>query len=189
MVKNKILSLLLAIFFISCNEYTPKPVGFVRIEKEEGEIIKFETPEFSFLHPSYTKIDLLKSETKHETWFNIVYPTYQANIHCTYISTNAKDLPKILDDSHQLAYSHAIKAESISQSQYADTINHTAGIIYDIKGAVASPVQFYLSDGSSRFMRGALYFNGATRPDSIAPVVSYIRADIIQLMESLEWKR
>jgi len=164
-------------------------MGFVRIEKEEGEIIKYERPEFSFLYPSYAKIEPLKPETEKEIWFNIDYPVYRATIYCTYIPTNIKVLPKMLDDSHQLAYSHAVKAESISQSQFTDTLKHTTGLIYDIKGSVASPLQFYLTDGSSRFLRGALYFNDATRPDSIAPVVAYIRADIVQLMESLEWKR
>jgi gliding motility-associated lipoprotein GldD len=188
MFKNKILSLLLAVSFVSCNEYTPKPMGFVRIGKEKGEMIKFERPEFSFLYPSYAKIELLKPEAGQEIWFNIVYPAYQTVIYCTYIQTNAKELPKILDDSHQLAYGHAIKAESIFQSRFTGS-GHTTGLIYDINGSVASPVQFYITDNTSEFLRGALYFNSVTKPDSIAPVVSYIRADIVQLMESLEWKK
>ena len=85
------------------------------------------------------------------------------------------------------AYSHAVKAESISQTQFSDSLKHLSGLIYDIKGSVASPVQFYVTNSSSRFMRGALYFDDVVKSDSIAPVVAFLRDDIVRMMESLQW--
>lgn len=188
MIKINALCFLLVLLFSSCNEYTPKPKGYVRIEREQADTVRLERPEFSFLYPSNAVIEYLKPEAKHEVWFNILYPAYKATIYCTYIPTNRQELPKMLDDSHQLAYSHAARAESISQSQFAGSDN-TTGLIYDISGSVASPVQFYITDNTSKFLRGALYFNEAVSPDSVAPVIAFVRFDIKRIMESLEWKK
>ncbi|NDV93844.1 hypothetical protein D0T84_02785 [Dysgonomonas sp. 521] len=187
MAKIVTLCFLLVSFFSSCNEYTPRPKGYIRIEREEAGMVRLERPEFSFLYPSNAKIEYLKPEAKHEVWFNILYPVYKATIYCTYIPTDRQKLPKMLDDSHQLAYSHAARAGSITQTQFAGSGN-TTGLIYDISGSVASPVQFYITDNTSKFLRGALYFNEAVSPDSVAPVVAFLRSDITHIMESLEWQ-
>ena len=80
-----------------------------------------------------------------------------------------------------------MRAESILQTQFSDSLKHLSGLIYDIKGSVASPVQFYVTNNSSKFMRGALYFNDAVKSDSIVPVVAFLRDDIVRIMESLQW--
>lgn len=186
----KILSILFFVFTFtlsSCSEYTPKPIGYARIEKVAADTVRLQASGFSFLYSSLAKIEYLNPEVKNEVWFNICYPTYKAKIYCTYIPTNNKELPKMLDDSHQLAYSHAVRAESISQTQFSDSLKHLSGLIYDIKGSVASPVQFYVTNNSSKFMRGALYFNDAVKSDSIVPVVAFLRDDIVRIMESLQW--
>lgn len=186
----KILSILFFVFTFtlsSCSEYTPKPIGYARIEKVAADTVRLQASGFSFLYSSLAKIEYLNPEVKNEVWFNIYYPTYKAKIYCTYIPTNNKELSKMLDDSHQLAYSHAVRAESISQTLFSDSPKHLSGLIYDIKGSVASPVQFYVTNNSSKFMRGALYFDDAVKSDSIAPVVAFLRDDIVRIMESLQW--
>jgi gliding motility-associated lipoprotein GldD len=62
------------------------------------------------------------------------------------------------------------------------------GILYDIKGNSASSLQFYLTDSSRHFFRGALYFNVQPNKDSLAPVIDYFREDIIYLIETFSWK-
>jgi hypothetical protein len=37
-------------------------------------------------------------------------------------------------------------------------------------------------------LRGALYFRTATANDSLAPVIEYIKADMIHLLNTLEWE-
>ena len=183
---------ILCLFFIltllSCNEYTPRPKGYQRVVRQPVEYLEFSNKDFSFLYPNDTYIESLISQTKSETWFSLHYKQYNATLHCTYIPLSNQDLNKILDDSYQLAYGHVSMAQGISQTQFSDSLHQTFGIIYDIQGAVASPVQFYVTDNTTNFLRGSLYFDQIARADSVAPVVSSIRKDIVYIMESLKWK-
>ena len=61
-------------------------------------------------------------------------------------------------------------------------------MIYDIGGNAASSIQFYATDSTKHFIRGALYFNVAPQPDSLAPVIQYLRKDIVRLLTTLKWK-
>lgn len=171
---------------ISCDEYTPKPKGHLRITRDTTGATQLYNPSFSFLYPSDSHIEYIKPEEKSGVWFNISYPQYKAVIYCTYVPLR-NNLSQMLDDSYRLAYSHASKAEGISQSLFADSAHHTFATIYDIKGSVASPIQFYVTDSISNFMRGSLYFNDAVQSDSISPVVTFIKEDIVRLIESLKW--
>ncbi|HEX2934063.1 MAG TPA: hypothetical protein VHO72_01805, partial [Bacteroidales bacterium] len=61
-------------------------------------------------------------------------------------------------------------------------------LVYDIKGNTASSVQFYVTDSTRHFIRGALYFEAQPNKDSLAPVIDFFRKDIIHLIETLKWK-
>lgn len=185
---RKLLSFIFIFGFLSCSEYTPKPAGYPRIDRTEANVIRFDHPRFSFLYPENTLLEEVQKSGQEGFWFNISYPQYSATIYCTYLPIDRQELNKALDDSYQLAYSHASKADGISQSQFTDTLHHTSGIIYDIKGSVAVPLQFYITDSRTNFLRGSLYFDRKVNADSIAPVVGFIREDIVRMMESLEWR-
>ena len=47
-------------------------------------------------------------------------------------------------------------------------------------------LQFYLTDSTNHFLRGALYFNTEVN-DSIAPVSIFLKDDIKHLIESFRW--
>ena len=121
-------------------------------------------------------------------WFNILYPQYNVTLYCTYIPVTKESLPKALDDSYQLAYGHVSQADGISGKQYVDSLNCKTGIIYDIRGQVAVPLQFYVTDSKSHFLRGSLYFDHKVNIDSVSPVIDFVRDDIVYILESLEWK-
>lgn len=174
--------------FASCNEYTPKPIGYPRIDKAEAGVAKFQHPAFSFLYSADAHIEEVRKGNEAGYWFNISYPAYDAVLYCTYLPIDKEKLSGALEDSYQLAYSQALKANGIQQSQLTDSLQQSSGLIYDIKGSVASPLQFYLTDNTSNFLRGSLYFNRQVNADSIAPVIGYLREDITRLMESLKWK-
>lgn len=177
-----------SIISYSCNEYTPKPSAYQRIDRAEIEYLKFENKDFSFTYPSDAQIKKQMAEKNNEFWFNLQYPQYGAIIYCSYLSVKKENINKVLDDSYQLAYSHASKANGISQSQFTNQENHTSGIIYDIDGKVAVPIQFYVTDGVSNFLRGSLYFNNVVDQDSVAPIIHFLRNDIVHIMETVEWK-
>lgn len=188
----KIKALLFIIYvlsFTACNDYMPKPAGYPRIDRQRSEMQTFDSSRFSFLYPASVEIREVKKEAQSGYWFNLVYTEFDATIYCTYLPTNKTNLGQLLNESYHLAYSHASRADGIEQVQFADSLNHMCGIIYDIKGAVASPIQFYLTDNTSNFLRGSLYFNQTVRADSIVPVVKFIREDIVGIMKTLKWKR
>jgi len=59
--------------------------------------------------------------------------------------------------------------------------------VYNFSGETASDMQFFLTDSTHHFLRGALYFNVSPNKDSLAPVISYIKNDIQHLVNSVSW--
>jgi gliding motility-associated lipoprotein GldD len=57
-----------------------------------------------------------------------------------------------------------------------------------VEGAAASTYQYFLTDSTRHFLRGALYFNTQTRPDSLAPVISFMKKDLDRLVNTLQWQ-
>lgn len=169
-------------------DHSPLPIGFNRIEKTRSEYIQFKSPHFIFYASSLAKIDSVYSDNN-EKWFNISYPPYNARIYCSYNQiTDRTDLVQFLNDSHKLAYSHTLMANGIHQAVYENSKNNTYGIIYDIDGNVATPIQFFLTDSVSNFFRASLYYDTQVDKDSVAPVTQFIKEDIVKMIESFEWK-
>jgi gliding motility-associated lipoprotein GldD len=96
-------------------------------------------------------------------------------------------LKSFINDSYKLAGKHQIRASSIQEQRLLSKSGRTA-IIFKIEGDVPSPYQFYTTDSTKHFLRGAVYFPTATKNDSLAPVINYIQKDMIQLLNTLEWR-
>ncbi len=62
------------------------------------------------------------------------------------------------------------------------------GILYRIDGNVASPMQFFLTDSTTHFLRGALYIRATPDIDSLKPVVDFLEKDVVYLIESTKWE-
>jgi len=175
--------------FSACRENTvPKPRGFFRIDFPPREYQLYDTGcPFVFEYPVYSAISLDVGKSGEPCWFNIEYPRYRAKIYISYkrISGN---LDEILRESHDYAYSHSIKADAITEQPWLNPEKNVFGMLYDIKGNTASSLQFYLTDSTRHFIRGALYFAVTPREDSLAPVIEHFRGDIVHLIETLKWK-
>jgi gliding motility-associated lipoprotein GldD len=129
------------------------------------------------------------SDSVQTNGFNLNYPRYGAKIYCAYFSIHKKELSEKSEESRRLAYFHAIKADGIEELTFDNLEQNVFGRVYIVKGNVASPVQFVLTDSVRSFFRGALYFDQSSNGDSIAPVLAHINKDIQILMESFQWKR
>jgi gliding motility-associated lipoprotein GldD len=179
----------LSFIFDSCTSEenaTPKPRGYMRINLQKAEYIRtsLNCP-FNFLVSKHSVFEKHYSNTP--CWFNIVYPTLNASIHISYISIN-NNFKTLSEDTRTLVYKHTSKAEFINEKLIYIPQKKVSGILYEIGGNAASNCQFVLTDSVKHFIRGALYFNNKPNADSIAPVLNYIKNDIIQLMESTEWE-
>ncbi|MBK8517780.1 MAG: hypothetical protein IPL55_16290 [Saprospiraceae bacterium] len=131
---------------------------------------------------------IFEGEPAHPCWFDINVNALNASIYCSYyqISIN-RDLSRLINDAYNIAGKHNIKA-NYRKETIIDNGHNAKGILFDIEGPVASPVQFYLTDEKNHFFRGALYFNSKVNPDSTAPVLSYMKTDIDTLIASFRWK-
>jgi len=88
-----------------------------------------------------------------------------------------------------LAYKHSIKADAINERIFINAEKKVYGTIYLIDGNAASPLQFYLTDSTHNFLRGALYIREVPNIDSLRPVIDFLTPDVIRLIESTEWRR
>ena len=96
-------------------------------------------------------------------------------------------LEEYLRDAHTLTSKHQIKAYAIDESIIQTPLGNTV-VISELSGEVPSQFQFYVTDSTKHFLRGALYFRTATKNDSLAPVIQYVKRDILQMVNTLEWK-
>jgi len=173
----------------SCSENpTPKPKGYFRIDLPEKKYTMYQSPAcpFQFEIPDYAVVENYRDSLAQPCWKYIQYPRFNAEIFLSYKEVD-NNISTFLEDAHTLAYKHTVKAESIDETLIG-TNNGVSGIIYDIGGNAASSVQFYATDSTKHFIRGALYFNVSPQPDSLAPVIQFLREDIVRMITSLKFK-
>ena len=182
---------ILFIFIASCsnkNQTTPKPRGYFRIDlpKKQYQDLQINCP-YSFKYPEYAEIIQDPGQDGNPCWINIHIPRFKGNIHISYknIKNNIK---QYTEDSRKLAYKHTLKAEAIKEEMHKAPERNVYGILYKIKGDVASPMQFFVTDSTRHFLRGSLYFRTEPNKDSLAPIVKFIEEDIKHLIETLHWK-
>lgn len=183
--------LFLLIFSFSCKqEYTPKPHGYFRIDFQEKTYHMLDSAglPYNFEIPDYSKVVADDERFAEPYWVNLLVPKHKAELHISY-KTVGKNLSKLLEDSHTLAYNHSIRADAINERIFVNPEKKVFGTIYMIDGNAASPIQFYLTDSIQNFLRGSLYFREVPNIDSLRPVIDYLTPDIIRLIETTEWKR
>jgi len=188
-LSGSIVIIYILISFTFCKDnYTPKPPGYVKIEYPEKKYKLFDSfPAFRFEYPEYAFIGLDSSIRTQPGWFNVDFPSFNGTIFLSY-KTLDNNLGEYIEDCRQLAYKHTIKAETIDEIMIRNPDNKVFGIFYEIKGNVASSVQFFVTDSIRHFLRGSLYFNTQPNQDSLSPLINFVRKDIDHLIETLEWK-
>ncbi|MEM7103073.1 MAG: hypothetical protein AAF502_08095 [Bacteroidota bacterium] len=181
----------------SCKEpvYTPKPRGYPKIEFPDKGYDRFDAAycDFTFEKPIYAAIiqDTLYFDgtPEHPCWFNLEIPILNGTIHCSYKPVNENNrLDEMINDAYKLANKHNIKADFIDDFLVSNS-NGVHGAILEIEGSVASPFQFYLTDSLSHFLRGSLYFNSRPEPDSMAPVIEFVKQDVIHMVNTFSFQK
>jgi gliding motility-associated lipoprotein GldD len=168
--------------------YTPKPRGYLRIDFPEKEYTLFDsTCPYLFEYPVYAKVVADTGYLTEPCWINLVFPSFDGTLHLSYKQVDG-NLDQYVEDSRSLAYKHTIRADAIREKEYSNPENRVYGIRYDIEGNTASSIQFYLTDSNAHFLRGSLYFNIQPDKDSLAPVISFFKEDIVHFIESFNWK-
>ncbi|PTN09880.1 gliding motility lipoprotein GldD [Mangrovibacterium marinum] len=188
-MKKLILFLTIALLCYACGEsYMPKPRGYFRISFPEKSYhpLSAKLP-YSFDLADYSTIQFTHDRKTGDEWVNLVTPANKADVHLTYVRLNG-NLNTHIEESRKLAYDHTIKADAINEQLYLDPANNVYGTIYHIEGNAASPLQFYLTDSTQHFLRGAFYIREIPNIDSIQPVIDFLEPDLIHLIETFRWK-
>jgi len=189
--QNTYITLSLSLFFVlsSCgHDPIPKPRGYFRIDLPEKQYVMLDSIyPYKFSYPVYGRIVQDNSRGTEKYWINIEFRKNNAKIHLSYKRIN-NNLDELIEDSRNLVDKHIVKADAINEKVFSDVQKKVYGSLFDIKGNAASPYQFYLTDSTRHFLRGALYFQVQPNKDSLTPVIDFFKKDIVYLIESLEWK-
>nr|WP_319569490.1 gliding motility lipoprotein GldD [uncultured Draconibacterium sp.] len=188
-------SLFLLLFLVGCKEdYTPKPLGYYRIDFPEKSYTDLNrTFPYDFEIPEYAKIEKDTRNRDEPYWINVAVPKNKVEIHISYYDLNSqkdnyKLLAELMEEARTLAYKHSIKADAIEERLFMNPTRKVYGTIYAIEGNAASPMQFFLTDSTRHFLRGAFYIREVPDIDSLRPVINFIEPDVIHMIETTSWK-
>ena len=166
----------------------PKPRGYFRLSMPEKKYVKYDSAcPFRFEIPSYSKMEDDKHFRAEPCWLNLNFPSLNGTLHLSYKEVNG-NLNGYLEDTYTLVSKHTVKASGIREEMISRDSAKVYGLIYDIGGNAASSIQFFLTDSTKHFLRGALYFNAVPNIDSIKPVIDFVKKDIYHMIETFEWK-
>jgi len=175
---------------LSCTEvHNPKPKGYNRFDMPKPEYVKLqESHPYTFEYSKYSVVAPHKSKNSEPHWIDISYPEFGATVELTYknLQDKGNSINSVVFDSHKLTNKHNVKAYAIEESVITTKKGHTAAI-FELSGEVPSQFQFFITDSTKHFIRGALYFPISTKNDSLSPAINYIKTDLYHLINSLDW--
>ena len=183
---SKFLLFLIGSFlFVSCNKsYKPKPRGYNHINFPITSYKKIIIQnKYSFEKNRIAK----QNENDSLGWLNLIYKKYGAQVLITYKPiNNSSELSNYINESYKLISQHNKKASSIKET-FIKTRSGKDAIIIELTGDVPTQFQFITTDSVNHFLRGALYFETSTKNDSLAPIIEYIKKDMIHILNTLNW--
>jgi gliding motility-associated lipoprotein GldD len=180
----------IALLSTACQrEHQPKPLGYNRLVLPAHDYLQLpDSFPYTFEYSKHAKLLKDTSRISERFWVEIYYPQLKSNIHITYKPIKSdKILREYLDDSYTLTAKHQIKAYAINEV-ISKTPSVKTAVIAELEGDVPSQFQFTITDSSKNFVRGALYFNTQVANDSLAPAIEFMKRDMMQIINTLEWK-
>lgn len=197
---------------LSCNSnYTPKPKGYFNITFPEHQYQPFNQQNYpyTFEYPVYAAIvkdsAYFDADPDNPYWINVDFPKFNAKIYLSYKTIGGKSLYKVKtengykdsssintfdnlrNDAYKITFKHTTKATSIEDSAFV-TPNGIGGVFFKVGGNAATGKQFFVTDTSKHFLRGALYFNDTPNEDSLNVVYDFIGKDMQHLINTLKWR-
>jgi gliding motility-associated lipoprotein GldD len=185
---------IVCLLFLSCNSvYTPKRRGYFRIDFPKHEYQTFNQPGFpyTFEYPVYANIvrdsSFFDTVPENPYWINIDFPRFNGRIYISYKAIGPNKFEKLRNDAFEMTFKHSVKASSIDQT-VIQTPNGIGGIYFNVGGNAATANQFFLTDTTKHFLRGALYFDTTPNEDSLAIVNQFLEKDMWHLINTFKWK-
>jgi gliding motility-associated lipoprotein GldD len=170
------------------NTIAPKPRAYFRLSFPEKKYVQYDSNcPFKFEIPVYSKLEKNNYKDAEPCWLDLQIPSLNATLHLTYKEVNG-NLNDYLENTYTYVSKHQVKSSGIREEVIQKDSSKVYGLLYDIGGNAASSIQFFLTDSTTHFLRGALYFNAVPNTDSIKPAIEFIKKDIYRMIETFEWK-
>ncbi|MFC5626456.1 gliding motility lipoprotein GldD [Algoriphagus winogradskyi] len=175
---------------VACEQtYLPKPPGYNRIDLPDHSFERLTTGyPYQIDYSIYSKVEADTFNLAEEDWVNLNYEEFGAKVHLTYkrIDGDKVNFKKLSNDAFRLTAQHQVKAYGIEEAVLLTPEGYT-GVVAELTGEVPTQFQFFVTDSTQNFLRGALYFNTAMKNDSLAPVIEFIKEDMAHLMNSVKF--
>ncbi len=217
MIMNRIALFLLictlAGWMMACNSpYVSRKRGYYHIDLPQRGYQQFNREGFpySFEYPVYARIvqdsTYFDSNPENPYWINIDFPQFGGRIFLSYKkvggqalyrvkqpdgqyrdSLGINEFDKMVADAFTLTNKNNVVSSSIRDS-LIETPHHLHGVFFKVGGNAATAKQFFLSDSTRHFIRGALYFDVTPNADSLRPVQDFLQADLEHMINTFRWK-
>ena len=187
---NIICSLYFLFTFFSCdnNSSLPKQDAYLRIEFNEPNYLthKSQNSKINFLYnASSSSIESISART-----INLDYNKLGMSLDLSFDKlNNESELTNYLRDFNLLLDAHTKRSNGFLIKEFENRNYSTYGKLYEFRGDVASPIQFFLTDSINNFIHGSLNMTVKSKYDSIYPSVQYIKNDILVFFESINLKK
>ncbi len=186
------LLLLVLLMVASCTETRyPRPRAFPRIELPAHQYVTFKQQKvpFTFSYPEYGTVEVAKADSMN---MEIRFPRFGCTWHITYRDfarldrLGKKGSPNLsYEDYRKLVFKHSQKASEIFEKRFRTGTGH--GTFFELYGEVPTSAQFYVTDSSRHALMAAMYFNTALKNDSLAPVIDFMKADLLHMAQSVKF--
>lgn len=189
--KFVIVCCLFLMILLSCgsNEIpVPKPPTYLRLDLPGHEYVEFKDGcNYTFEVSKLFKVKQVVDQTGPTCHKDIDLGPLNGVIHFSYIDM-VEPLSKYVNYSIDKVDEHKIKATAIEDSKILRPKDKVYGTIFELQGDVASPFQFYLTDSTSKFVSGVVYFNSVPNYDSLKPSLDYLKEDLMKMIQTFKWK-
>ncbi len=186
--------LMICLGWAACNsDYTAKPKGYFKIDFPKKKYQVFNQPgyPYSFEYPVYATVtkdtSFFGDAPENPWWINIEYPEFNGTVHVSYKQIGPNKFDKLVTDAYTMTNKHTLKAYSIEDSLMT-TPNNIHGIFFKVGGNVATANQFFLTDTTKHFLRGAMYFDATPNEDSLGVVNKFVLDDLKHMINTFKWK-
>lgn len=206
------LAIAFCLLLTACNStYTSKKTGYFKIDLPERAYLSFQKEGFpyTFEYPVYANVvkdtTYFDQDLQNPYWINIDFPKFGGKIFLSYKAIGGRSTYKVkqvdgsykdslgvnvfdymVNDAFKLTNKNESVASSIKDSLF-HTKNGITGVFFRVGGNAATAKQFFMSDTSRNFFRGALYFDVTPNADSLKPVQDFLQKDIDHLINTFKW--
>jgi len=179
----------------ACNSpYPHRKKGYFNIEFPEKQYQVFDKPgyPYTFEYPVYSTV--IKDSTffgdkAEDWWININVPRFGGRIYISYKTIRNKyQIDTLAEDAYKMAHKQHVDVSTFIGDSLMITPNGAEGMYYSLQGNTATANQFFLTDSTHHFLRGALYFDATPNEDSLSIVNNFLRQDLFHLINTLKWR-